>query len=322
MDVQVPRMRKEVYERLEPEAREWVDGMVSFAEQIVGVVAALQERVKELEGQLAKNSRNSSKPPSSDGLKKTPQTQSSRTPNGKKSGGQGGHEGASLSMIENPDQVVVHMPISCCACGCSLNGAKICGVERRQVFDLPPMKLTVTEHRAESKRCRCGEITAGAFPNEALAPVQYGPRAQALVVYLNTYQFLPFARLKELFSDLFKAPMSPATMKRMLGLCSKRVEPSVAAIKEAIVHADVAHFDETGMRITKLLHWLHSHSTCSLTYYAVSQYRGVKAMKEIGILPRFKGKAIHDGWTSYYRFEDCVHFLCNAHHLRELRFVF
>lgn len=289
---------------------------------LIDVVAALDERVKELEGKLAKNSRNSSKPPSSDGLKKTPQTQSNRMPSGKKPGGQDGHEGASLSQVENPDQIIVHRANSCCTCGCSLEGAKIFSIEARQVFDLPPMQLTVTEHQAESKRCRCGQITAGVFPAEAGAPVQYGPRAQALVVYLNTYQFLPFARLKELFSDLFKAPMSPATMKRALELCSKKVEPVVAAIKEAIIGSPIVHFDETGMRITKLLHWLHSHSTNNLTYYAVSQYRGTKAMKEIGILPRFTGKAIHDGWASYYRFEDCIHFLCNAHHLRELKFIF
>jgi len=289
---------------------------------IVSLVLSLHARVEALEAQLAKNSSNSSKPPSSDGHKKPPQTKSSRQPSGKKTGGQPGHKGSSLSQVENPDKIIVHPVASCDDCGASLADVKVDGVEKRQVFDLPPLNLIVTEHQAEQKTCTCGCVTTAAFPPEATAPVQYGPWVQALVVYLSVYQFLPYGRLKEFFSELFGVKLSPATMKRMLALASTKTASTVEKIKRAITSSTLAHFDETGMRIEQSLHWLHSHSTGLLTFYAISCFRGAKAMLEIGILPKFRGKAIHDAWAPYYIFEDCVHFLCNAHHLRELTFVF
>ena len=289
---------------------------------LVNAVVALTARVEELEAQLAKNSNNSSKPPSSDGLKKPPQTKSSRKPSGKKSGGQPGHKGASMSQVENPDKVVIHPVMTCDDCGRSLASTKVDGFENRQVFDLPPLNLIVTEHRAELKSCRCGCVTTGTFPPEVAAPVQYGPWVQTLVVYLNTYQFIPYGRLREFFSELFGVKMSPSTMKRILALAALKTAPMVEKIKNSIINAAIVHFDETGMRVESSLHWLHSHSTRLLTYFAVSCFRGAQAMQEIGILPKFRGKAIHDAWAPYYAFEDCIHFLCNAHHLRELTFIF
>jgi transposase len=301
---------------------ESLDFAKDIIDQLVSVVPDLILRVEELEASLAKNSKNSSKPPSSDGLKKQPQTKSSRKPSGKKTGGQPGHKGASLSQVENPDNVVVHPVTDCEGCGASLVSTELDGVEKRQVFDLPPLKLIVTEHQAEQKSCSCGCVTTGIFPPEATAPVQYGPWVQALVVYLSTYQFIPFGRLKEFFSELFGVKMSPATMKRILSVAVVKTAPTVAQIKSSIIKSALAHFDETGMRVDKSLLWLHSHSTVLLTYFAVSCFRGAKAMLEIGILPKFRGKAIHDAWAPYYSFEDCIHFLCNAHHLRELTFIF
>ncbi len=289
---------------------------------LVEAVADLTDRVEGLEAQLAKNSSNSSKPPSSDGLKKPQQTKSSRKPSGKKTGGQPGHKGASLSQVEKPDQIIIHPATSCKGCGRCLASTKIDGFEKRQVFDLPPLNLIVTEHRAEQKSCLCGCVTMGSFPPEAAAPVQYGPWVQALVVYLSTYQFIPYGRLKEFFSELFGVKMSPATMKRIMAVAAEKTAPTVEKIKNAIINAVLVHFDETGLRVEKALHWLHSHSTSLLTYFAVSCFRGAKAMQEIGILPKFRGKAIHDAWAPYYGFEDCIHFLCNAHHLRELTFAF
>ena len=293
-----------------------------FFGQLADTVGKLTERIKDLEGRLAKNSRNSSKPPSSDGLKKQEQTKSSRVSSGKKSGGQPGHKGAGLRQIDNPDHVVVHPVLACGGCGASLADVTVDGLEKRQVFDLPPLRLISTEHQAERKSCSCGCITTAAFPPEAAAPAQYGPWVQALVVYMSVYQFLPLGRLKDLFCELFGVRLSPATMKRMLAAAQAKTAPTVERIKNAIIASALAHFDETGMRVEKSLRWLHSHSTSLLTFFAISCFRGAKAMEEIGILPRFKGKAIHDGWKPYYSFEDCIHFLCNAHHLRELRFVF
>lgn len=291
-------------------------------ESLINAVAKLTARVEQLEAQVAKNSSNSSKPPSSDGLKKPPQTTSNRKPSGKKSGGQPGHKGTSLAQVENPDCIVVHPVSTCGGCGLSLEGVVAHGLEKRQVFDLPPLKLTVTEHQAEQKSCACGCVTTAVFPPEATAPVQYGPWVQSIVVYMSVYQFLPLGRLKDFFSELFGVGLSPATIKRMLSVAQTKTAPTVARIKRAIILSALAHFDETGMRVEQSLHWLHSHSTQRLTFFAVSCFRGLKAMTEIGILPKFKGKAVHDAWAPYYSFEDCFHFLCNAHHLRELRFVF
>lgn len=299
----------------EDQQREVFDGLVSL-------VLSLHARVEKLEAQLAKNSSNSSRPPSSDGLRKPPQTRSQRTSSGKKPGGQTGHGGASLSQVENPDAIVRHAVCQCGRCGGSLEDKKPCGVDKRQVFDLPKLALTVTEHQAESKRCKCGFLTTAAFPENVTAPVQYGPEVQSLSVYLNTYQFVPFARIKEFFWDLFGVSLSPATAQRALEVTSDRVAPMAEAIKNAVIASALAHFDETGMRVAGRLHWLHSSSTDQLTYYAVSGHRGTKAMREIGVLPLFQGKAVHDAWSPYYRFEDCTHYLCNAHHLRELKFIF
>lgn len=299
-----------------------LDFAKEMIEKLITVVPGLVERIIELEARVAKNSRNSSKPPSTDGPKKPLQTKSSRKSSGKKTGGQPGHKGASLSQVENPDKVVVHPVIACDDCGASLVLTEPDGVEKRQVFDLPPLNLIVTEHQAEQKSCACGCVTTGTFPPEATAPVQYGPWVQALVVYLSTYQFIPYGRLKEFFSELFGVKMSPATMKRILAVAAVKTATTVEKIKNSIIKSPLAHFDETGMRVDKSLLWLHSHSTSVLTYFAVSCFRGAKAMLEIDILPKFRGKAIHDAWAPYYSFEDCIHFLCNAHHLRELTFIF
>jgi transposase len=308
-------MAPDVYGRLEPAAKEYFDSMFILMTELLN-------RVADLEARLAKNSSNSSKPPSSDGLKKPPQTKSSRQPSGKKPGGQPGHGGASLSQVDKPDHIVVHPVTSCQDCGDSLADVEVDSLEKRQVFDLPPLNLIVTEHRAEQKTCACGCVTRANFPPEVSAPVQYGPWVQSLVVYLSVYQFLPYARLKEFFSELFGVKLSPGTMKRMMDVVTVRTAASVSQIKNAIISSALAHFDETGMRVEQSLHWLHSHSTQQLTYFAVSCFRGMKAMLEIGVLPKFRGKAIHDAWAPYYSFEDCIHFLCNAHHLRELTFVF
>jgi transposase len=292
-----------------------------YFEHLIGFMTRLETRVQELEAQLSKNSRNSSKPPSSDGLKR-PQTQSNRTPSGKKPGGQSGHEGASLSQVARPDSIIHHEVNSCGACGRSLKETKATSEEKRQVFDIPPLQLTVTEHQGEIKRCQCGHVTCASFPNGVQAPVQYGSNVQALVVYLSSYQFLPFKRLQEFFLELFKMPISPATAKRILELAALRTQSTVENIKNAIIESALAHFDETGLRCEKKLMWMHSASNDTFTYYGISEYRGNKAMEEIGILPNFKGQAVHDAWAPYYYYNACAHYLCNAHHLRELKFIF
>ena len=282
-------------------------------------IDAQQERIRHLENQLAKDSSNSSKPPSSDGYKK-PAPKSLRKKGTLKSGGQPGHTGHTLGRVDEPDHTEVHPVEHCECCGCSLVDQPADSLEKRQVHDLPPIRLIVTEHQAETKVCACGHRNKAAFPADVNAPVQYGPAIQAAAVYLKNYQHLPYARTSELLGDFFGCPMSEGTLDNIVARSHKLAKEPVEQIKAAIERAPVVHFDETGSRVEGKLWWTHSASTDLATYYDVHRKRGGEAFDSIGILPDFPGKAIHDFWKSYFRYE-CSHGLCNAHHLRELIFV-
>ncbi len=295
-----------------------VDALCDLSQQ----VEELQAQVKALEDQRAKNSRNSSKPPSTDGFNKPKPKPKSLRPKGKrKSGGQKGHAGQTLEMTDAPDQVVVHRVDRCDGCGGGLCDESPQRVQRRQVFDVPPLRLEVTEHQAETKACpRCGQVNAAAFPPEVKAPVQYGPGVKGMAVYLMGYQLLPYERTQELFRDLFSCELSEGTLVNFTQSCSKRLEEPVERIAEQLTSSAVVHFDETGCYALGARQWLHVASSPTLTYYAIHPKRGSEATDTIGILPDFKGRAIHDCWQPYFQY-DCDHGLCNAHHLRELIFL-
>jgi transposase len=260
----------------------------------------LHERVQTLEEQVAKDSRNSHKPPSSDGLAK-PKPKSLRPKSNRPTGGQPGHPGHTLRMVEKPDRVVPHRVERCSGCGRSLTGREPDRVECRQVFDLPEPKLEITEHQAEVKTCPCGCVNRAVFPPEAAAPVQYGPRVKSVGVYLGEYQLLPFDRLTEIMRDLFACEsFSEGTLANFKADCSRRLEPVEAAIGKLASAAPVAGFDETGVRATGSLHWLHTVSTQFLTWYFAHKRRGRKAMDAAGILSEYRGRAVHDFWKSYF----------------------
>ena len=280
---------------------------------------ASEQRVKLLEDQLAKNSRNSSKPPSTDGFKK-PAPKSLRQKSARASGGQPGHTGQTLAMVEKPDRIEPHRVERCAGCDRSLAYRPAEAIEKRQVHDLPHMRLIVTEHQAEMKRCSCGHLNKAAFPEGVNAPVQYGPGVKAAAVYLKNYQLLPYERTCELLGDFFGCPISEGTLANLMGECHARLEQPVQQIKEQIAQAPVAQFDESGSRVEKKLWWLHAASTAHATYYDIHPKRGAEALEAIGILPDFGGRAVHDFWKPYFNYS-CAHGLCNAHHLRELIFV-
>lgn len=292
-----------------------VDGLLaSFELQ----VAILEARVKHLENQLNQNSRNSSKPPSSDGFKKT---KSQRKRSGKPSGAQKGHPGHTLEMTESPDRVHVHKVEQCCQCGVCFADQAAESVERRQVFDIPPLKLIVTEHRAERKTCHvCGACNKASFPEGVTQPVQYGPEARALAVYLNQYQFIPYDRTGELFRDLFGQPFSEGTLFTTNETCYEALASAEQEIKQGLLNSPVIHCDETGARVEGKTEWLHTVSSEYLTCYSIHPRRGSEAMDEMGILPFYTGIAKHDFWKPYLKYP-CGHSLCNAHHLRELTWV-
>lgn len=282
-------------------------------------VVALTATVAELQGRLAKNSRNSSQPPSSDGLNK-PQPKSLRTRGEKPMGGQRGHSGHTLQRVAPPDRIETHDPASECAvCHRPLGSAVV--VERRQVFDLPPLQCEVTEHQVREVQCLCGAVHRGVFPVAVSAPVQYGPRSKAAVVQLTHHHMLPLARTGELMGDLFGLPMSDATVLAIQAEAQMLLAPTVAAMGEALKVAPVAHADETGMRVAGKLHWLHVLATPLLTWLGAHPNRGKRAFDAFGLLSAFAGTLIHDGWKPYRELA-CQHGLCNAHHLRELTYVF
>jgi len=276
--------------------------------------ATLIERLAELERRLGLNSSNSGKPPSSDGLKKPARVSSLRERSGKKTGGQKGHPGETLSRVEKPDATIDHYPEVCTACGEPLNAAMATGHVARQVFDLPePQPLIVTEHRAHGCCCAaCGAQTRGAFPDGVTAPVQYGKRIGALVLYLLHYQLLPEQRLATLMADLFGAKLVTATIARISQDCAGRFQGFADAVRDRVAAAPVKHMDETGFRIGVKTQWLHIASTVWLTFYRTSPKRG-------SLLARVTGIVVHDHWKPYYTMTGVLHALCNAHHLRELK---
>jgi transposase len=276
---------------------------------------ALLARVAELERRLGLNSCNSSKPPSSDGLKKPPRrTHSLRELSRKASGGQPNHPGKTLSAVANPDHTVDHFPISCDKCGEPLPQSAGDGYVARQVFDLPdPTPLVVTEHRAHRCRCAaCGKLTTGTFPQSVSAPVQYGERIAAYVIYLATFQFVPEDRLATLMLDLFGVTLSRATIGQMSRRAGRRLLGFADAVRQLILTAPVKHLDETGFRIVKRLRWLHIAATAALTFYRIGSSRG-------DMLSGLSGIVVHDHWKSYDTIPGVQHALCNAHHLRELQ---
>jgi transposase len=278
---------------------------------------ALEQRVAELEARLNKDSHNSSKPPSSDGLGKKPTPHSLRQKTGRKQGGQKGHPGHTLTLSDTPDHRVAHIPPCCQGCGASLETAEVVAEQRRQVVDLPALRLEVTEHIAQSRRCGCGMTTPAAFPQEACEPIQYGARLLGLAVYLRDYQLLPFARCTQVLADVFGATFCKATLSSALSACATRLTPVTDTIQKALIASEVLHCDETGMRVAGKLHWVHSAGTPTLTYYTCHPNRGKKGSDAAGVLPSFTGTAVHDAWCSYGQYA-CQHALCNAHHLREL----
>jgi transposase len=284
-------------------------------------IQELEEEVRLLRDELATIKRllglksdTSSKPPSSDGLRKKPSPHSLREKGKNPSGGQFGHKGSTLARVETPDALIVHSPETCAHCAASLSNAASVGVTRRQVFDIPIPRLEVTEHQVFSKECRCGHITTGSFPEGVRAPVQYGKRVQALVVYMLNQQFIPEDRLQLLMQDVFGASLATGTLATMNSTFANIITPFQDAVLSQSKAASVKHLDETGFRIGGKTQWLHVVSTPTSTHYRTSPKR-----KDLEPLKGIEGTVVHDHWKSYFQLEKVKHSLCNAHHLREIK---
>jgi len=309
-------------ERMRSAYHQGAEAVVKVFQELSEVIVTLTKRVVELEDQLAKDSSNSGKPPSSDGYEK-PAPKSRRKRSGKKSGGQVGHAGHTLEMVAEPDKVEPH-PVNCCDhCHTSLKKEKAVRIEKRQVFDLPEVRLEVTEHQAEVKICpQCQQMTTGNFPSEVSQATQYGKKIKSQMAYFHEYQLLPLKRTQETLKDLYEQSIGEGTIVSACKELAAKVKPANEAIKKHLTYNElVVCFDETGLRIKGALHWLHVTCTRLLTYYEVHKKRGKVAMDAIGILPNFTGRAIHDGLKAYFQYPQLQHGLCNEHHSRELDFL-
>lgn len=295
------------------------DAVIALVEGLLERIAVLEARVEALENQISKNSRNSSKAPSSDGFK--PKTKSQRCKSERSSGGQPGHPGSTLEWSEEVHHVEQHRVAACCVCGQSLNEVAVAAWDLRQVQDIAPIQLRVIEHQAEVKCCpQCQTLNRGEFPSHVNSGVQYGASLKGLMVYLLDYQLLPSARVAELLSDVMGCELSEATLYKSRESCFAELASVEAAIIQQMQQVEVLHCDETGMRVNGKLWWLHVASTDGLTFYFVHTKRGKEAMDAMGILPNYEGISVHDGLKSYVQYA-CEHALCNAHHLRELTFI-
>lgn len=303
------------------------DAVVAMVEDLVNqfniCIAQFENEIVQLQDDVARlkrTSRNSSKPPSSDAYQKPAPKSLRKKSKGKKSGGQKGHQGHTLQKVKKPDKIKKHRVHNCEKCNRSLLGEPVKDVEKRQVFDIPPIKVKVTEHQGEIKECACGHVTHAKFPREARQPTQYGNRFKSILVYLNHYQLLPLERTSELCKDLFGHSISEGTIFNVGASCFGKLAAFENSVKSQLIDSPVAHFDETGIRIKGKTRWLHVASTDRLTCFEAFDKRGQEAMDAMGILPHFMGTAIHDHLKAYFKYA-CDHGLCNAHHLRELIFI-
>ena len=308
------------------------DAVVALVESLLARINALEARVTALEAAQAKDSHNSSKPPSSDLTRAGRAPKSLRGTSGKPRGGQPGHPGRTLAQRATPDHVVVHVPSQCAACGRSLatdTPAYEVSGERRQVFELPPVALVCTEHRVAECQCpHCGVWSRGAPPPEAQSPAQYGPRLLAFGLYLTTQHLLPVARAAELLTTLTGQRVSPATLLTAESRCATTLAPVTAHIRRGLARSGVLHFDETAFYVGDLRTggpaarwWLHVACTPALTLYTAHPKRGTAAHAAVGLLPTYTGTAVHDAYASYGTYTSCRHALCGAHLLRELTFL-
>jgi transposase len=307
-----------LYDLSHAQKDELIGALFAQHQVLVAQQAVLVQRITELEGRLRLNSRNSSKPPSSDALGK-PAPKSLRLSGERANGGQKGHPGNTLRQSARIDQTITHQAhTQCSVCQLQMQTHEV--VETRQVLELPELRVRVVAHQQIRSTCACGASHVGAWPAGVDALVQYGASVKAMAVNLNQYHLVPLARTAALMQDLYGLNLSQASIQSFAQDAARALQATVASIGQAVQAAPVVHADETGIRLQGRLHWLHCAVTPMLTWLAPHAKRGRVAFEALGLLQGIKGTLIHDGLISYKTLA-CTHGLCNAHHLRELVYV-
>ena len=283
---------------------------------------ALAARIIELEARLKGNSKNSSRPPSSDGLAK-PRAKSLRKKTGRRPGGQKGHPGSTKLQVDNPDEVVTHRPVACDGCGQEFDEHdQVAKVQHRQVFELPEIQARVVQHDLCEMVCSCGVKTLAPAPAGVVAPVQYGPRLRAAVLYLYQAQFCSKARTAKACSDLFGVPISSGSVANFQQMADRQLDRFIELVKSQARQAGVLGGDETGVRVAGRTAWLHVARHGLATVLEVHSRRGAAAMEDIGVLPGYAGVLVHDALAGYDKIAPgATHQLCGAHLVRELAAV-
>ena len=299
------------------------NALIEQVETLNKTIEELNATIKELREQLNKNSGNSSKPPSSDGLKKKPATKSLRGKSDRKPGGQNGHKGKYLSVISEPDEIIRHYHSDCASCPYKDKCMeKACTKETRHVIDaVVNVKVTAHEKMYIAECPKCKSPKSGEFPTDITNYVQYGKNLEALVVSLNTVGAVSVNRVPEIIGSVFNIPLSTGTIKNMVTRCAEKIKPVLTNIRKSLIAAPLLHCDETGTRVEGKTRWVHNASNEYYTYLTLNSKRGTAAMEEADILPHFAGTVVHDCWNPYWKFDNAAHQLCCAHLLRELNGV-
>jgi len=287
------------------------------------LILFLIEKTEQLEhriAQLEKNSSNSSKPPSSD-INKPQRNQSQRGKSDKKTGGQNGHEGITRNQINNPDKVIQFFPDTCKKCGKELSQKKATLGIKRQEFDIPLITAFVTEYQSMQVICKCGYCNSGIFPEHIKAPVQFGPNICSFAIYLNTRHIMPYERLKMIFSDLLNFDISEGSIENILQRAYENGKYLHSEILQNVKKQSWIGADETGVRVEAKKWWLWVWQNFKGTFYAVSNNRGYKTIKEL-FGENYKGRMVHDCWMAQFKTPATGgHQPCHEHLCRELQFV-
>jgi len=272
------------------------------------IIAEQSNRIKELEERLKRHSQNSNQPPSTDQYAKRCRPKSEREKSGKKPGGQPGHQGTTLRRTQNPDEVVYCHVDRCESCQHDLSNVEAKEHIARQECDIPVVKPRTTEYRITTKVCpKCKLMNKAKGPNNLTQPIQYGARIASLTSYLHYDQLIPLNRIKGMFTDMFSLPISEGTLVKMHEQVYNQLSQTELAIQSNLIASPVVNFDETSMRIDGKTSWLHVASNAHSTVYFSHNKRGVEAMNEMGILPNYKGTAVHDNLKSYSTYKDMDH---------------